>query len=61
MKTRRKLEERNIRKITKMAGGASFGITLPIEMVRELGWRERQRVVVSMHGKTLSIKDYEPK
>jgi len=61
MKTRRKLEERNIRKITKMAGGASFGITLPIEMVRELGWRERQRVVVSKHGETLSIKDYEPK
>jgi len=57
----RKIEERNIRKITKVAGGASFGITLPIEMFRALGWRERQRVVVSKKGKVLVIRDYEPK
>jgi len=59
MKTRRKLEERNIRKITKMAGGASFGITLPIEMVRELGWRERQKVVVKKSGSKLTIEDWK--
>ncbi len=39
--TRRKLDERNIRKITKMAGGASYGITLPIEYIRELKWKAR--------------------
>lgn len=59
MKTRRTLEERNIRKITKVAGGSSFSITLPIEMVRKLGWRERQKVVVTMRGKKLSIQDWE--
>lgn len=59
MKTKSKLEERNIRKITKMAGGASFGITLPIEMVRELGWRERQKVVVKKSGSKLVIEDWE--
>ncbi|MFA4817681.1 MAG: hypothetical protein WC608_03060 [Parcubacteria group bacterium] len=32
MQTRRKLEEKNIRKITKMAGGASYGLTIPIEI-----------------------------
>ena len=59
MKTRRKLEERNIRKITKMAGGSSYGITLPIEMVRKLGWREKQKVVVKQRGKKLIIQDWE--
>lgn len=55
----RKIEERNIRKITKMAGGASFGITLPIEMFRALGWRERQKVVVKKKGSSLVISDWK--
>ncbi len=59
MKTRRILEERNIRKITKLAGGSSYGITLPIEMVRKLKWRERQKVVVSLEGKKIIIKDWK--
>lgn len=59
MKTRRKLEERNIRKITKIAGGSSYAITLPIEMVRELGWRERQKVVVSKQGEKLIVEDWK--
>lgn len=56
---RRQLNERNIRKLTKMAGGKSFGLTLPIEYVRKLGWRERQKLVVQMKGKSLVIKDWE--
>lgn len=58
MKTRRKLEERNIRKITKTGRGASYSLTLPIEFVRKLGWREKQKVVVSLRGKTITIKDW---
>jgi len=57
--TRRKLEERNIRKITKMAGGSSYGVTLPIEMVRKLKWKEHQKVVVTLRGKKLSIEDWK--
>ena len=60
MKTRRTLDERNIRKITKLAGGSSYGVTLPIEFVRELGWRERQKVVVKKSGKKLIIEDWKP-
>lgn len=58
MKTRRKLENRNIRKLTRMGGGASYGITLPIEFVRELKWRERQKLVVRKVGKRLIIEDW---
>lgn len=33
----RKTEDTNIRKLAKM-GKKSIGLTLPIELVRELGW-----------------------
>lgn len=59
MKTQRKFEERNIRKITKMAGGASYGITIPIEMMRSLKWKERQKVKVKLSRKRLIISDWK--
>ncbi len=37
----RKTEEKNVRKLAKI-GKQSVGITLPIEDVRELGWRKGQ-------------------
>jgi hypothetical protein len=58
MKTRRKLEKRNIRKITKMAGGASYGITIPIEMMRSLKWKERRKVVVKRIKGGIVIRDW---
>jgi len=57
--SRRKLEEKNIRKLTKVASGNSFGITLPIEMVRSLRWRERQKLVVKKRGKKITIEDWK--
>lgn len=59
MQTRRKLEERNIRKITKMAGGASYGITIPIEMMRSLKWKEKQKVVVKRVKGGITIRDWK--
>ena len=41
-----------------MAGGSSYGVTLPIEMVRKLKWKEHQKVVVTLRGKKLSIEDW---
>ena len=56
----RKQEEKNIRKITRV-GGTSFAVTLPVEMTRELGWREKQRVVVKRVKGGLMIRDYRSK
>ncbi len=53
----RKTGESNIRKLTKI-GKKSIGLTLPIEVVRKLGWKERQKVVVKVKGKTIIIKDW---
>ena len=56
--TRRKMSEKNIRKITRV-GKTSLSVTLPAEMAKELGWRERQKVVISKKGKILTIKDWK--
>ncbi len=56
MKTKRKIEEKNIRKITKVAGGSSYGITLPVDVVRRWGWKERQKVVLDIDEKKKIIK-----
>ena len=63
MKTRRKLENRNIRKLTKMASGSSYGITLPIDVIREFRWKERQKLqlTIDKKKKRIVIKDWERK
>lgn len=52
----RKLEDKNIRKLSK-TGGNSIYVTLPIEVVRELKWKERQKVVVKKRGNGILITD----
>lgn len=57
----RKLEDKNIRKISKM-GGSSYGITIPIEVIRAFGWHERQKVFLKIDSKkkTVLITDWKP-
>lgn len=40
-----KLKNKNVRKITKL-GGKSLAVTLPRDLVSELGWKEKQKVTV---------------
>jgi len=54
----RKGRNKNIRKLTK-TGGHSIGVTIPIDMIRDLKWRERQKVVVKKVGKKIVITDWE--
>lgn len=56
---RRSIENSNIRKLTKSGGGKSISVTLPIEYIRELKWKEKQKVVVGKKGRTLIIKDWK--
>lgn len=57
----RKLKDKNIRKITKMGKGRTMGITLPIEIIEKLEWKEHQKVVVKSVGKKIIIEDWQPK
>jgi len=52
-----KLKDKNIRKITR-TGRSSLAITLPLEMARDLNWREKQRVKISRVKGGLLIRDY---
>ena len=56
---RRKIENRHIRKLSKSGGGASISLTLPIEIVRELKWRDNQKVVAKRRGKGILITDWK--
>lgn len=56
--SRRKIEDNHIRKLTK-SGNGSIGLTLPIEIVREFRWKEKQKVVVKKSGKKIIIEDWK--
>jgi len=56
---RRKLKDRNIRKLTRTGRGASIMVTLPIEFIRELKWRGKQKVVIKKRGDKLVIEDWK--
>ncbi|HED06008.1 MAG TPA: hypothetical protein ENI61_04925 [Ignavibacteria bacterium] len=56
---RRKINERNIRKLAKSK--TSYLVTLPIEAVRDLGWKKFQKLVVEVdkRRKRIIIKDWK--
>ena len=55
---RRKLTERNIRTLAK--SNSSYYVTLPIEAIRELGWKRRQKLTlhVDYRHKEIVIRDW---
>jgi len=55
-----KLKDKNIRKITRV-GKTSLAVTLPKEMANELGWREKQRVVLKRIKGGIVIRDFRNK
>ena len=48
----------DIRKIVKNGRG-SYYINIPKELMKELRWRERQKVVVKKRGQGIVIKDWQ--
>lgn len=53
----RKLEEKNIRKILK--NGDSYAVTIPIEIMNGLKWKEKQKVVVKKIRGGFAVKDWK--
>ncbi|MCH8048755.1 hypothetical protein IIC44_01520 [Patescibacteria group bacterium] len=58
---RRKIEDRNIRSLSKTSGGRSYTITLPIEVIRRWRWKNRQKLQLKINEKTktITIKDWK--
>lgn len=57
----RKISERNVRSLTKMSGGSSYGITIPMEYIRKLGWRSKQKLDLTLVGDRIIIRDWKEK
>ncbi len=55
---RRDLKNKNIRKIYKRSG--SYALTIPMEIIKALGIRNKQKVVVEKRGDEIIIKDWKP-
>lgn len=51
---------KHIRKLTKKSKYSYF-ISVPKEMVKNLGWKERQKLVLKLYGEDkIIIKDWSP-
>lgn len=53
-----KLKDKNIRKITRV-GKTSLAVTIPMEMAKELKWKERQKVTVKRIRGGVVINDWK--
>ena len=54
------MKDKTIRKITK-TGDYTYYITIPRKFISELGWRKKQKVVVSKVGNKIIIEDWNRK
>ncbi len=54
---RSKKEEREVRKLTKV-GKKTIAVTIPIEIIRELKWKEKQRVKIKRIKGGFEVRDY---
>lgn len=52
-----KLGKQEIRKIIKI--GDSFSVTIPIEILRALGWKEKQKVTVKKTRGGFVVRDWK--
>jgi len=52
------MKNKEVRKLTRI-GKRSIGLTLPIDLVRELGWKEKQKVVVKVERRKIIISDWK--
>lgn len=42
-----------------VSGGKSYVIVLPVEFIRHLKWKERQKLDITLDGEKIIIKDWK--
>jgi len=52
------IDMKNIRKIVKN-GRQSYYINIPKDLMRELKWRERQKMIITKRGNKIIVTDWE--
>jgi hypothetical protein len=48
----------NVRKLQKQGNG-TMTVALPADLVRELRWKDKQKLVVKKNGATLVVSDWK--
>lgn len=52
--------KKEVRKLQRTGReGESYIVTLPKELIQELGWQKKQKVTIVRKGKTLVIEDWK--
>jgi len=54
---RQKVGSEDTRKLSQFSSGSYF-VTLPVASIRNLGWRDGQKLTVQQEGDKLVIKDW---
>ncbi len=54
-------KDESLRKIQQSGKDGSYHITLPVQTIRELKWKQGQRVIVKKQGKKIIIEDWPGK
>ncbi|MEA2006616.1 MAG: hypothetical protein U9O20_00430 [Patescibacteria group bacterium] len=56
-----KKEERITRKLQRVGRGRTYSITIPIEIIRSFGWKEKQKLVFEADKRrnVIKIRDWE--
>jgi hypothetical protein len=49
-----------VRHLARIAGGSSYAVVIPMEFVKQLGWRDHQNLVVRKYGSKIVISDWDP-
>jgi hypothetical protein len=58
--TRRKNDESHIRSLTKISKGSSYAITIPIDYIRKMKWKSKQKLEVKLFRDHIIIRDWNP-
>jgi hypothetical protein len=58
---RRKREDHFVRSLNKISGNSSYGLTLPIDVVRRFRWKRRQKLQITVNDrrKEIVIRDWK--
>jgi len=59
--SRRKIQDKNVRSLSKTSGGKSYAITIPVDVVRLWRWKNRQKLQlrIDQKKKRIIIEDWK--
>ncbi len=54
-----KIVTEDVRKLTVTGGGMTYYVTIPQEMIRQLGWKKGEKKTIKLEGDYITIADWK--